>query len=202
MNIFNAIDAKISNSGTKACHRFGIKKKNVIVQFTNRKHCSFALHNRKKLMSFDNKEKNLPNSGFFISENSTPMNSKLAFICWELRDGFFKTRRPWMVLCTYLGLDWKKKAMKIFHEAKLHNFFPEHDFSRFSSRLKENATSNESVQSSYWWLLYEFFSVFWSKYSLKVRLVSSDRFISFSKILTKTLRKACSFIFFRVDAHF
>ena len=65
---------------------------------------------------------------------------------------------PWMVLCTNLGLEWEgKRVMKIFHESMLHNSFPKYDFSRINSRLDENVTSNESVQSSYWWFLYEFF---------------------------------------------
>ena len=34
-------------------------------------------------MSIDNKEKNFPDSRFFIGKNLTPMNSKSAFICRE-----------------------------------------------------------------------------------------------------------------------
>ena len=40
-------------------------------------------------MSIGKKEKNLPDSRFFISENLTPMDSKIAFVCQELRRGGF-----------------------------------------------------------------------------------------------------------------
>ena len=47
------------------------------------------------------------------------------------------------------GVRVGKRIMKIFHESMLHNSFPKYDFSRINSRLDENVTSNESVQSSY-----------------------------------------------------
>ena len=40
-------------------------------------------------MSIYNKEKKLPDSRFFISENITPINSAIAFICRELRRAGF-----------------------------------------------------------------------------------------------------------------
>ena len=55
----------------------------VIIRFTKRKHCLSAFCNRKKLMPIG-KEKNLPNSRFFISKNLIPMNSKILSICPEL----------------------------------------------------------------------------------------------------------------------
>ena len=62
---------------------FWHQEKNVTVRFTNRKHCLSVLRNRKKLMSIRNKQKNFPDSRFFLGKNLTPMNSKIAFICRE-----------------------------------------------------------------------------------------------------------------------
>ena len=65
-----------------------MKKKNVIVQVINRKHCLKSLQNKKKLKSFDKIAIAIPNTNLFITENLTPTNSKLAFNCQKLkRDG-------------------------------------------------------------------------------------------------------------------
>ena len=45
---------------------------------------------------------------------------------------------------------------ELLRAASSEDHFPKYDFSRFSSRLKENATSNDSVQSCYLRLLFGF----------------------------------------------
>ena len=86
------------------------------------------------------------------------MNSKVAFICREfITSGFFQNTYTVNGILDISEAKLETKIMKIFHEVKLPDLFPDNDFSRFSSRLEENATSYESIQSSYWSLLYEFF---------------------------------------------
>ena len=85
VNILKAINANITTKEIDAYHRLGKKQKNVIVQVINRKHFLKALRNKKKLNSIDKNAIGIPNANFFISENLTPANSKLAFNCRKLK---------------------------------------------------------------------------------------------------------------------
>ena len=126
------------------------ENQNVNARFTNRKHCLPALRNKKKIVPINNTKKNLADSRFFHSKTLTPMNSKVAFICREfISSGFFQNTYTVNGILDISEAKLETKIMKIFHEVKLPDLFPDNDFSRFSSRLEENATSYESIQSSY-----------------------------------------------------
>ena len=81
------IDVNITTNEIEVCHRLGKKKKNVTVRVINRKTCLKALRNKKKLKSIDKNTIGIPKANFFISENLTPANSKLAFNCRKLKKG-------------------------------------------------------------------------------------------------------------------
>ena len=71
-----AIDVNITSNEIAVCHRFGKKKKNVVVWIISIKRCLKALQNKKKLKSIDENAIGIPNANLFISENLIPENSK------------------------------------------------------------------------------------------------------------------------------
>ena len=81
VHILKEIDVNITLNEIEACHRLGKKKKNVIAQVIDRKHPLQALRNMEKLKSIDKNAIGILNANLFISENLTPVNSKLAFNC-------------------------------------------------------------------------------------------------------------------------
>ena len=81
VDILKEIDVNITLNEIEACHRLGKKKKNVIAQVIDRKHPLQALRNMEKLKSIDKNAIGILNANLFISENLTPVNSKLAFNC-------------------------------------------------------------------------------------------------------------------------
>ena len=85
VDILKVIYVNITKNEIEACYRLGKKKKNVIVQVINKKHCLKPLRNKKKLKSIDKNAIGIPNANLFISENLTPANSKLTFNCQKLK---------------------------------------------------------------------------------------------------------------------
>ena len=84
-DIVEVINVNVTMNEIETSHRLGKKKNNVIVRFINRKHCLKTLKNKKKLKSIDKNTLGIPNANLFITENSTPANSKLGFNCQKLR---------------------------------------------------------------------------------------------------------------------
>ena len=126
IDILKAIDVEITSKDIEACHRLGKKQKDVIVRVVNRKHCLQALRNKKKLMSVDKKALGIPNARLFLSENLTPVNSKLAFYCRKLhRDGEIEKSYTINGIVTIIKDNDK---LKIHHLKDLQELFPEYVF--------------------------------------------------------------------------
>ena len=143
ISIFNAIDVDINSNDIEACHRIGAKKGNVIIRLVNRKHCLSALRNRKKLKSLDCKAKKLPKSSFYISENLTPMNSKLSYLCRELRRAnLLQSCYTINGIVHITGNRVGNKTRKIFHESNLHELFPDFDFAQYDKKVENNEASH------------------------------------------------------------
>ena len=72
-----------------------------------------ALQNKKKLNSIDKNAVGISNVNFFISENLTSLNSKLAFNCRKLkRDG--EIEKCYTVIgIVHIAIN--NKSMKIYH---------------------------------------------------------------------------------------
>ena len=123
VGILKAID---TSNETEAYHRLGKKNKNFTVRVINRKHCLKALRNKKNLMSIDKNATGTFNANLFVSENLTPINSKLAFNCRKLkRDGEIEK------CCTINGIVHiakNNKLMRIDHLKYLQELFPEYVF--------------------------------------------------------------------------
>ena len=123
VDILKAINVNITSNEIEACHRLMKKKKNVIFRVINRKHC---LRNKKKLKSIDKNVIGIPNTNLFISENSTPVNSKFTFNCLKL-----KTEGEIEKCYTMNGIVHIAKnntLMKIYHLKDLQEPFPEYVF--------------------------------------------------------------------------
>ena len=123
VDILKAINVNITSNEIEACHRLMKKKKNVIFQVINRKHC---LRNKKKLKSINKNVIGTPNVNLFISENLTPVNSKFAFNCLKL-----KTEGEIEKCYTMNGIVHIAKnntLMKIYHLKDLQEPFPEYVF--------------------------------------------------------------------------
>ena len=86
INVLDKVNVKVIKNDIEACHRLGDSRK-TIVKFVNRKHSFEALKNTKLHMSADltsiglDKNTNL----FFLSQNLSDYNNKIAFHCRELR---------------------------------------------------------------------------------------------------------------------
>ena len=61
------------------------EEKDVLVWIINWKYCIIALRSKKKHKSIQKNAIGVPNANLFISENLTPVNSKLAFNCQKLK---------------------------------------------------------------------------------------------------------------------
>ena len=109
VDILKAIDVNITLNEIEACHCLGKKNKNVVVR-----------------KSIDKNTLGIPNANFFISKNSTPVNSKLAFNRQKL-----KTNGEIEKCYTINGIVHvakKNKLMKIYHLKDLQELFPEYGF--------------------------------------------------------------------------
>ena len=86
INVLDKVNVKVIKNDIGACHRLGDSRKTT-VKFVNRKHSFEALKNTKLHMSADltsiglDKNTNL----FFLSQNLSDYNNKIAFHCCELR---------------------------------------------------------------------------------------------------------------------
>ena len=120
------IDVNITTNEIEACPRLRKKNKNVTVRVINRKHCSKALRNKKKLRSIDKNVIGIPNANLLISENLTPLNSKLVFNCRKLkRDS--KIEKCYTIN-RIVRIAKDNKLMKIYHLKDLQELFPEYVF--------------------------------------------------------------------------
>ena len=83
-----ATNVHVTADGIEGCHRIGKSKgnsKKTIVRFINRKHCKYALVNRKKLKSFNRESIGSPNVKLYFNENLTEYNNTLAFCGRKLK---------------------------------------------------------------------------------------------------------------------
>ena len=126
VGILKAIDVNITSNETEAYHRLEKKNKNFTVRVINRKHCLKALRNKKKLMSIDKNAIGIFNANLFVSENLTPINSKLAFNCRKLK------RDSEIEKCYNINgivhIAKNNKLMRIDHLKYLQELFPEYVF--------------------------------------------------------------------------
>ena len=124
-NEISGIAQSVRNSqlGEKVAIVLG-RKKMLLLGFTNREHSFQALRNKKTLKSIDKNHIGIPNVNLFISENLTPLNSKLSFNCKKLkRDGEIE---KYYTINGIVHIAKNNKIMKIYHLKDLQEHFPEH----------------------------------------------------------------------------
>lgn len=88
IEVLKKIDVTVNLQDIEACHRLPAKNgknKKVIVRFTNRKICSKALKNKKKLPKLDLADLNLDPTKLFISENLNKYFQRIGFECRQLK---------------------------------------------------------------------------------------------------------------------
>ena len=129
VNILKAIYVSTTSNEIEACHSLRKKKKIVIVRVINTKHCLKALQNKKKLNSINKNAIGIPIANLFISENVTPVNSKLEFNCRKLkRDGEIE---KCYTIYGIVHIAKNYKLMKIYHLKNLQKLFPVFDNSGY-----------------------------------------------------------------------
>ena len=149
IEILDKIDVNVTSKEIEACHRVGKSRNNskkTIVRFVNRKFAKKAIVNRKSLKNIDKPSMGL-SSDIFISENLTPTNSKLAFLCRKLkREGFVDRNLSRDGVVCFTSKNFQNgKTIKVLHFNTLVELFPDFDFG------EDNPSDghNISVQSSY-----------------------------------------------------
>ena len=87
IQIFEGIDVSLNANDIEDCHCLGKSGKNNIVRFVNRRICKKALENKKDLNNkLDNAKLGFQSAvKIFLSENLTPCNQHLAWMCKELK---------------------------------------------------------------------------------------------------------------------
>ena len=116
IDIFKCLNINIQTSDIEGCHRMGkANPQNTIVRFVNRKFCYDALEKKANLKNINNNDLGFESrTKLFFSENLTPLNQKLAWMCRELKragkihscwssKGVVKLRRTMNERSTYIN---------------------------------------------------------------------------------------------------
>ena len=87
IDIFKCLNIIIQSNDIEGCHRIGkANPQNTIIRFINRKFCFDALEKKANLKNVNNQDLGFEtNTKLFFSENLTPLNQKLTWMCRELK---------------------------------------------------------------------------------------------------------------------
>ena len=126
IQIFEGVDLSLTVNDIKDCHRLGKSGKKTIVRFVNRRICKKAYWNKKNLNNkLDNAKLGFQSVvKIFLSENSTPYNQHLAWMCRQLK----QTRRIpscWSSKVVKIHRTMNARAKSIRHESDIKALYPD-----------------------------------------------------------------------------
>ena len=136
IDIFKCLNISIQNTDIEGCHRLGkANPRNTIVRLVNRKFCYEALERKGNLKNVNNHGLGFePSTKLFISENLTPLNQQLAWMCRELKragriHGCWSSKGVVRLRCTM-----NERGISITNLLQIRDMYPDFAFKEKLSR--------------------------------------------------------------------